>query len=360
MVYRILSLVAVLSLLIAACSKDSSETPDLMEERITFLENVDTYGGKVAHANLVSAAADLTENVNALADNVTAQTLDAAKNAWRNTVQVFKQAELYEVGDVSLSFIHFTMYFRPIEPEDLESELTGTTPVTADYLQGLGRDVAGLGAIEYILYNEDGLSTLSTLENEPRRLDYLKEAAAFFEQNTQELEGIWNTYSPNFIVATESRTTGGQNQMLNALVTFLEETSNLQLGKALGEDNGGTIDQTFLEAHLSDASLDMIRAGFTEWKLVFSGAYPGSSDNYGFDDYLNAIDNETLVSSINNAISACDSELASFSSLNDALASNADQVESLQTAFLALNTLIRTDVASVIGATITVNITDGD
>ena len=78
------------------------------------------------------------------------------------------------------------------------------------------------------------------------------------------------------------------------------------------------------------------------------------------DDYLGALGNQDLVNRVQTAIEACDTALNELSSLNQDLNGQKAKVAAVKTAFSTLAVLLKTEVASFIGVTITVNDSDGD
>ncbi len=178
--------------------------------------------------------------------------------------------------------------------------------------------------------------------------------------NSVELNLTWVQYSSNFEHAIERKIGGGQNQIANSLVSYLEQMVKMSLGKALGENNGGKVDFRLLEAYKSDASLDFLKSGFSEWKSCFYGDFKNSRNNYGFDDYLIEMDNKKLAIRIENTIKDCELALANLKSLNQDLNTHPEKVSTLKKKFNELTVFIKTDLSSFIGATITVNDSDGD
>ena len=343
-----------------ACKTDDNAEEKLIQQRILQMENMDTYGAKPLFQDFVDACKNLQERTANFAGDLTSENLAAVQNQWIVVGELFKKCELYDIGDVNGSFIQFRIHRWPAEAETLADTLNSSGLITLDYIGSLGSHIIGIGALEYLLFEQDNSMVLSQFQNDDRYLDYLIEATRYLALQAEEMQSIWNEYSPVFVAATQSRISGGQNQMTNALLAFLEETARNRLGKALGEDDGGVLNKDLLEAHRSNASLDFIKSGFVEWKTYFFGDFPNSPDNYGFDDYLMALGNEDLVPAINAAIADCDAALGQLTDLNSDLANNTAQVEQLKDSFRSLSVLIKADLASVLGVTITVNDSDGD
>lgn len=360
---HLLFLFTLATLWLTTCDDDSGDgnnEAELMAQRITQLENLHTYGATAAFDNFAAACTELQIATEALVANVDAGNLATTQQRWQEAGEKFKKCELYDIASVAASFITFRIHLWPINAEDLVDTLASSVPVDATYISRLGSSVTGLGAIEFLLFEEDEMATLATLTADARRRDFLVETVRYLAQNAADMRDTWQANSSDFTQATQTRVSGGQNQMVNALLAFAEVTARTRLDKPLGEDNGGAISITRLEAHRSNASLAFIRSGFAEWKQYFYGNFPGSPEEYGFDDYLETLSNNSIEPLLQAAIGDCDNALAALDNLNDDLVNNTAQVEELRDSFQALATLIRNDLAMFIGSIITVNVTDGD
>lgn len=332
----------------------------LFDQRTMQLKNVNDFGATPLHDEFEASSEQLANNVQAFSDDITLENLNTIKTQWRTTANLFKRCELYDIGEVNGSFIHFRIHRWPIDAERLEDSLQSTLPLTYEDFSGLGSSILGIAALEHLLFENDANTTLLQFQNEPKRLTYLKFTADYLKEKATELNSIWKDYSSFFITALETEIAGGQNQMTNTLAAYLDESVKARLAKPLGEESGLPPNKNLLEAPISDASLNFIRSGFGEWKRCFSGEYANSTNNYGFDDYLVALDNQDLVNRINTAVQDCDNALANLTSLNQDLETETAKVIALNDTFKALVILIKVDMGSFINAIITPNDADGD
>lgn len=350
---------------LVACSgndtgSDEDSQEDLMEQRITHLENADKYGALPTYEGLEVYSEQFKSATDALNSDPNQQNLETAREQWKELAAALKKCELYDIGDVKDSYLHYRIHRWPTNIELLEDTLSGRATIDAVYADRLGSQIIGLGALEYLLFKDDLATTIELYDSEPRRLAYLWEITQLQHELVKKVVQRWKDYGPEFIVATQSRISGGQNQLTNSLLSFLEQTARLRLGNPAGESSGQAPDVSRLEAPFSDYSLEMIASGFEEWKRCFYGNFPESSNEYGFDDYLATLNAQDLVDRIETSIKACDAELVKTQSLNKELVENTQQVLALQERFNELASLIKADLASVTGATITVNDSDGD
>lgn len=354
----------VASLFVFSCSADEPSdggTGDrLIEQKLAQLKNADDFGAKPAHDDLIKLAGAFRTSVDTLVELVTKEHLLAAQSQWKQLAKAVKKSELYNIGGVKDSYFHYQLHRWPINADLLEDSLSGISKIDETYISQLGSQILGLGSVEYLLFQKGTDELMRLFYQDPRRLLYLREATQHLKNTIENLSSEWYAYSPTFRKATESRISGGQNQMINSLLSFVEQTERLRLGKPIGENSAQISDVLKLEAPYSDYSLELIKSGFEEWKYCFYGDFPNSQNNFGFDDYLVNLGARELLDRITGAVEDCDAELANIHSLNNVLLGEPSQVAKLQESFKMLAVLIKADMASTIGATITVNDSDGD
>lgn len=349
---------------VSACN-DDDQTQDFASQRMNQLAVVFNEGVLPTHSNLVSSVALLSSISQLFAEAPTVEALNALREQWRRTINNWKQAELYDFGDISESFLHFRIHRWPVSPEAVEDAILAATIIDENYVDGLGSSAIGLAAIEYLLFVQDEATTINTFIQNPQRLDYLRALTAHLNSTVDNLNERWMAYGPAFIDATELSVFGGQNELVNGLVAYLEESIRFRLGEPLGEANGGVPNADLTETPYASVSLKTLQAGFDEWQTIFTGNF-ASNTGYGFDDYLILLGNEELGPRIIAAIEAVNAELAALliiypsGNLQMALENDQQLVTELQGSMQQLLVLINVDMASFTGATITVNDTDGD
>lgn len=344
--------------LIVSCNHDLSKD-NTSAQRSKQLTNMYDNGINSLHDKLEIDCLNLFTEINTLSQNLTVTQLEMAQEKWRIATESYKRCELYNIGDVSRTFIRYRIHRWETNTEALEDSLLTNIPATSDYISSLGSAIIGLAAVEYLLFETDVNTTLTDLQSNTKRLDYLVESSNYIYQRAAALNITWDNYSAKFKSTLESKINGGQNLMLNSMIAYLEETTKVRLGKALGESNGGTLDIEQFEAFRSRHSLELIKNGFDEFKLCYRGNY-SNGNGFGFDNYTIDLENQILSDRIETALQNCDDKLNALSDLNTDLINQTQKVIDLQITFQELVILLKADLASFIGATVTVNETDGD
>ncbi|MEM6771475.1 MAG: imelysin family protein [Bacteroidota bacterium] len=355
------TLLAGIILLFTGCNPEASKA-DLVAARGNQLQHL--HGTRIVplHDQFVQATAALDRSAETFVEAPSQEHLEQLRAAWEKALLSYKRCETYNLGDVASSFIRYDLHRWPIDTAAVEKAIRKADQIDRAYVDNLGTSATGLAAVEYLIFGVE----LAALAEQPARLAYLHALCARVADLAEKLWENWQTYATSFQENTQLSILGGQNQLVNALVSQLEETTRFRLGNPLGEESGGTPRPTTAEAPYAEKSLVTLRASLDEWGLAFFGGSPGDS-GYGFDDYLSDLgDDNALSDRIASAFTTTSDRLDGLleqtadGSLRTGLMDHPEQVLALQNDVRALKTLVRVDLASLIGATVTINDTDGD
>ncbi len=362
-VQYLIVLTTILFLSILSCEKGgiSENQAQIEYSRADQLRNLFNNGIKPLHEEFIIETEGLSENARAFKQNPSLENFRSLQNDWKTTANIWKRCETYDIGDINDSFIHTRINTWPTNSENIETNIEGGEPINLAFINSIGSSSKGIAAMEYLLFKSDANTTILELQSNPRRTDYIVALSKDFKNLAVEINSLWTNYGPSFTVAIQSNLEGGQNQTINAMVTLIEEIIISKLGRPLGDANGGTIDAQEFEAYHSDLSLEMIKNNIEELKKVFTGSYSQNTRRIGFDDYLTNLSNIILSDKIKNSFEKIEDHMASFNQgLNASLQSDPEKVRTLQTLSNELLILIKVDMASFIGSTITFNDNDGD
>lgn len=326
-----------------------------------------TFTNEIIPLNLsfIVSAEALNEAVSLFSSHPTLLNLENTRDNWLNMLKVWKRLELYNLGAVEDSFIHFEINRWPTNTENIEEYINGTETLNEVFIASIGSSSKGISAMEYLLFStEDSLAVIksfTTQLNYERRLDYLKALSNNLITKANEIYAIWSSDKAGFTTSLESGISGSQSQLTNAIITLIEEVVISKLGNALGDNTGGIIDIEALEAFRSESSLISIQEHLIALNRCYIGSYVEESIKWGYDDYLVLIGSEVLNEDIIEAFEVCQEKIDGFSSsLSDTLTTSPDNVIALQSAFTDLLVLFKVDLANTIGTTVTINDNDGD
>ena len=295
----------------------------------------------------------------------TLENLTKTQANWIASLKVWKQLELYNLGAVENSFIHFEINRWATNTSNIDAYINGNEAIDETFIASKGSSSKGLSALEYLLFsseeNQEILNSFTTELNFERKLDYLVALSINLKTKSKDLLSIWENEKTNFISSVENGITGSQNQLTNAMINLIEEIIISKLGNPLGDKTGGIINIDALEATRSKTSLIIIQEHLNALKKCYTGHLLENEINWGFDNYLSLIERDDLSNSILEAFTACQTKIESIKNpLVLEIVHTPKNVIDLQDAFRDLLVLIKIDLSNAIGATVTLNDNDGD
>jgi len=291
--------------------------------------------------------------------------LTIVRTRWIEALKVWKRLELYNLGTVEDRFIHYEINRWATNTVLINNYITGTDGIDESFIRSKGSSSKGISAMEYLLFSDEDtdkvMASFTQQANHTRRIKYLLALSNDLHTKATELKNIWVQDKEQFINAIENGTSGSQNQLTNALISLLEEIIIKKLGNPLGNNSGGTVAISELEAYRSETSLAILQEHLIALKRCYFGDFKEDSIKWGYDNYLLLIGNEHLTIRVLDVFNELDALLTSFEgSLKNELVSNPTNIVKLRKKFTDLLVLIKVDLANTIGATVTISDNDGD
>lgn len=346
----------------AVISEDEYQIQHFREAQ---LKNIFTNEIVTLSDNFITKTTDLVTSVESFQHTKSIEKLREAQEKWLAMLKVWKRLELYNLGAVEDSFIHFEINRWETNINNINSYVNGSETINEAFIASKGSSSKGISAIEYLLFSSEAntriLQTFTTDANYQRRLQYLVALAENLQTKATELKALWVADEQNFISSLESGISGSQNQLTNAMIVLIEEIVISKLGNPLGNSNGGTVNPAILEAHRSATSLTIIQEHLNALKRCYLGSFRDDVIRWGYDDYLRLIGNEDLNNKVLEAFENCQEKINVISNpLKTEIVENTQKVTELRQSFNDLLVLIKVDLANTIGTTVTISDNDGD
>ncbi|OJV56050.1 MAG: hypothetical protein BGO31_18425 [Bacteroidetes bacterium 43-16] len=182
---------------ISACKKKETEEPQSFTELETAVINdfVDVVANPL-YAKFESLAAELKVAVQNLANDPTEANLAKAKDAWKAVRVIWEQSEGFLIGPVD--YLNYDPYMDtwPTDHNAMNDLLSGTTPLTVDFLAGLDDPenaseltLRGFHPLEYLLWGLGGNRTAASYTS--REKEYMIALAADVHNNVAALKSSW-------------------------------------------------------------------------------------------------------------------------------------------------------------------------
>lgn len=361
----ILGVTAIASSLFISCEEDSEYTSEVQFYKKNQLTNIYDNAIVPLSADFVKQTGELEVSISLFKEQTTLANLQNIQKQWKDVQMVWKQLELYDLGEIANTFISFEINRWPADIAKINANIEGTAVLNTNFIASIGSSSKGISGIEYLIFSPEGnevvLDTFTGSENAARRLEYLLALSTNLKIKSTDLQKLWKDNKEGFVNALENGINGSQNQVINAMVTLIEEIIISKLGNALGDTNGGRIEPKRLEAFYSGFSKEILQQHLMALEKCFTGDFSKTPFRVGFTDFLTLIGNEKFSDKISTQFSVCQTKLDAINgTLQEEIIVNPQSVIELKDSFRDLLVLIKVDMANILGSTITFNDNDGD
>lgn len=309
----------------------------------------------------------LQTSLNALCDNPTQQRLGEAREAWRNARAPWMRSQAIWFGPIMDRRSRSYMDWAPIEPERIEKMLEKRDSVDAEYIREfLASTQRGLGAVEYVLFDDDAAVLRELGQPDSIRCQYLvalggivaeESAGALADWTGDNAKGI--SYA-TFFNGTASDSLLGKsalNELVRTSVFMSRTITDMRLGKALGVD-GVDADPSVITGGDGNSSVADMRNQVLGMQDVYLG---GEMDaGMGVSALVRGLSKETddrMREAFVNALEAID---GLDEPLSAAIRDNPEAALEAHRALKHLQLTLSTDIVSLLDVTVGFADTDGD
>jgi predicted lipoprotein len=328
-----------LATLLFACRRDRADPPD-RGQIVTDLTNhviLPTY------SDAVTDAAALATAMTTLRDAPTAESLAAARDAWRQARSTWKLSDAFLFGPADDLGVTAGAIDTKADAARIEAFVARDAPIDAAAVGKLGANEKGFGGLEVLLFGPVRHGTFGALL-----------AMELVDRITAVRDAWTSSYAREL---TTGR--GSIDIVVNALVSAAEIIVTLRLAQPLGLDKGGRARPEAVESPLADASLEDLQAELSGIEAIYLGTRNGVSGLSLADavaDRSPSVDAE-LKATLSKAKAAVQ---AIPGPLRTAVVNWRDAVQTAHQACRDLKRLLATDVTSALGTSLGFTITDGD
>ena len=355
---KLLLLILLLSVSIS-CSSDESASQESNFDRQAFLQFMLDEQILPAATNLESKANSLNALIASFNGSPSSQQMETAKITWVELASAWQYMHIFDFGASELTTGNLGVEIATF-PINIPRMLDFAEN-TSVLFQNFERDTRGLYAIEFYLYASD-----ADLSN-ANQLAYLKALTERLAQQTSTVAQKWNTTGKSTFL-TQNGTDAGSSvsNLVNAMAKSYEAIKNFKLGVPLGLRPGQpSSEPTRVEAYYSDISIMLMQIHFDSIVNVWNGnANFSERSGLGFSEYLESVfGGEGLKESTSIAISEIEekfTQIGSSTSLKDAIKSEPTAIIELHNLFQQHIRFFKSDLASLLGVSITFNSGDGD
>jgi predicted lipoprotein len=176
------------------------------------------------YVRLAERCRRLAEAAGRFDEQVDAGRLETTRTCWVEAARAAQEVEACRIGPITEGGLASTFYFLPARPASIERAILAMPAVGDDGLAALGAAAKGLYAMEYLLFPEDPSTSMERFSCDAggTRRHYLHQIAREAADRAERLSKDWQApYSPTAVAFLN----GGQDS-LNALVNRMVMTAD--------------------------------------------------------------------------------------------------------------------------------------
>lgn len=329
-------------------------------DRKPLLENIGNNVIIPAYKNADEKALTLKKAMSDFTASPDVPKLQALKIAFKDAYTAWQAVEFYDFAKgagLSYGLNNF--------PPDTAKIQSNVSTGNYDLLTGANVKARGFPVLDYLLFQStDEQALVNGVNNFQHAKKYLNDLANDISSNITSIYDEWNTtYINTFINATGIDAGSSTATLINTWAQFTERTRRERVGNSLGYIgfvNSGSINEKLLEAFYAGYSKELLIANLQAGKSLFTGG-----NGQGFDDYPAVKEasfqgvplNEEISNQYDKCIAAANAITTDF---RTALVSDKPKMETLFLELKKLTVLIKVDLASAVGVTISYTDNDGD
>ncbi len=339
---------------------DPNPTVDLAVERQKVAKHIGDHFILPSYENLNSEINTLKTALETIGTTTIDQTqLEELQMLLKQNWLTWQTAAIYQMGPTESKALRGAINTYPVDTDLIESNISSGN-YTLGTLGNIGAE--GLPAIDYLLHKENALSDLA----DAARMAYLTDLVNHLAENIQLVNQDWQTGSffTNFISETSNGTDVGSAIGLLVNSIDLHFQRFLRDGKVAipaGVRSAGVPRPTTTEPYYAGYSRELLTEALTAYLNLFKGTGVDGESGTSISAYLKTIDQETVANDIEAKFAE---SIEKANTLNNSLSTQIEEdVDKVIDVFFVLQelvTLFKSDMASVMGITITNLDTDGD
>jgi uncharacterized protein len=365
---------SVLVLSFNACKKDKKEdeiTPEDSFDKSGMLANIGDNIIIPAYASLKISVDSLQLSSNMFVANPTLATLTDLQAKFIRAYKNYEWSSAFEFGPAEIEYFRSAFNIFPCDTLEINNKIANANYT---FTAASDLDAKGLPAIDYLLYgnNQDYnavLARYTTDVNASNSKTYLTALINELKTKCDAVNNGWSASGGNYIStfknSTGSDVGGSIGMLVNQLNFDLELLKNAQVGIPLGKKTLGTPQPSKVEALYSAQSLILVTEHLKSIENIYLGKNISNSNGLGFDDYLIHLGTQygsgSLNDAINNKFSLAKNKLSLIpGTLSDAVINNPSVVDAAYVELQQLVILLKVDMPSALGVSITYIDADGD
>lgn len=363
-----LTLLTITMILIASCGEEQSGSSVSIQDQQALLANIGDNIIVPSYQNLDSKVADLLAEMENFKSDLSSENFAVLKTSLKEARLAWQWCNFYDFGPASEIGLASTINTFPVDKDAIERNIAGD-----DFnLESVAAaDERGFAAIGYLLHGagESDAEILQQFVDVQTRVDYLDQLIRQVTESVNSVYQRWDSDQDNYIetfkTATGTNVGSSLSLLTNALTqSFERKTRDGKIGIPVGLRTLGVPVPNSVEALYAGYSVDLVQENLKAYQNLFLGtslreASSGNGDSYL--TYLELLENMSLSNEIKERF---EKSVSAVNLLNEPyqeeVQNNPNPSNTVIAEIQQLIVLIKSEMASTIGISITFQDNDGD
>ena len=368
-----LVLVVILIITTVSCKdkKEDEITPEDSYDRSGMLANIGDNIIVPSYLNLKLSVDSLQSYTAQFTSNPTLVALGNLQTQFALSYTAYQFCSAFEFGPAENQYIRSNFNTFPCDTLQINTKIS-----IAEYTLSSAADLdaKGFPGIDYLLYgrnmdNNLALARFTSAVDANNAKTFLTALVNELKSKTDIVYNGWSAMGGNYISSFKSNTgndIGGSIGMLvNQLNYDLELLKNAKIGIPLGKKTLGVPQPSKVESLYATQSLQLALQNLISIENIYLGRNAAGADGLGFDDYLAHLGvmygSVSLNEAIKNKMISAKNKLSLIPpTLSDAVVTNTAIVDAAYMELQQLVILLKVDMPSSLGVSITYVDADGD
>ena len=336
------------------CKK--TQDTDTEFDKAPLMENLASNYIIPGYSELADRLATLENSWNEFLADQTQTNLEITQQAWLDANISFQGVKGFDFGPALDNNLLGALGTFPADTIQIASNITNGS---YDLSSTDNADAVGFDALDFLFYRTQALTDLQT---STAMQTYVSAVITKMKTEAETVKNAWTSYKSTFVNGTSNASTSPFALLVNSYCRDFELSKTTKIGIPIGKQSLNIQQPVYLEARRSGKGKELLIAAMTASQRVFSGySWDGSADGSGFDDYLNALDKNDLVTTITTRMDYVIATPQTWSeTIEERMQSNATSLSDYYDYMLATVVYLKTDMASDFGVLITYQDNDGD
>ncbi len=319
------------------------------------------------YQSVATEMGELRDALDTLCANPTPDTLASARTAWREARAPWMRSQATWFGPVMQRRSRILVDWSPVDPERIEATLAKRESVSHDDVREFfGSTQRGLGAIEYIIFGEDGAALDSVKDAGGIRCQYLTALGRVVADETAAVLADWTGdgsdgggYAGYFkgtagVALVEQQAV---DEAVRTSVFLTRSIADMRLGKALGAD-GSQADPSAIPGSGGQNAVADLRNQALGMQDVYLGA--GTDGAHGISALVRGVSEEADARMRGHFTATLTAIDGLQEPLQSTVVSDPEPARLAHQRIQELQRALNTEVVSLLGVTVGFADTDGD